>query len=206
MILYLHGFASGPTSRKAQFFRSCFAKLGIPLEIPDLTEGDFEHMTISRQLDIIRRMVGDRKVSFIGSSLGGYLAAAYAARYPGPQRLVLLAPAFAFLSRWPAALGVDRMEEWKRTGALSFYHYADRRDRKLSYRFIEDGRCYEDFPDVQQPTLIIHGRNDTTVPCELSQAFAKGRQNVELELVDSDHELTDVLDHLWSRISQFLLA
>ena len=35
-LAYLHGFASGPGSTKAQFFRAELAALGATLEIPDL--------------------------------------------------------------------------------------------------------------------------------------------------------------------------
>ena len=43
-LAYLHGFASGPGSTKARFFRAELAALGATLEIPDLAP-DFTHMT-----------------------------------------------------------------------------------------------------------------------------------------------------------------
>jgi len=46
---YLHGFASGPGSTKAQFFRARIAEHGIALEIPDLAP-DFAHMTVTGML------------------------------------------------------------------------------------------------------------------------------------------------------------
>ena len=45
-LIYLHGFASGPQSTKAQFFRRRFEELGIAMQIPDLSEGNFEGLTI----------------------------------------------------------------------------------------------------------------------------------------------------------------
>jgi len=36
-LIYLHGFASGPGSHKAQLFRRRFAERGVRLEVPDLT-------------------------------------------------------------------------------------------------------------------------------------------------------------------------
>ena len=79
--VYLHGFASGPSSQKARFFRDRFAELGIGLEVPDLAEGKFEQLTISGQLAVMERVARDEPASFIGSSMGGYLAALYAARH-----------------------------------------------------------------------------------------------------------------------------
>ena len=44
--IYLHGFASGPDSNKAQAFKKRFEKLNIVFHIPDLQEylptGDFQ--------------------------------------------------------------------------------------------------------------------------------------------------------------------
>ena len=91
-VLYLHGFASGPSSGKAQWFRRAFAERGIELEIPDLVEGGFENLTITGQLGVIERAAKGEPVSLIGSSMGGYLAALYASRHPEAARLVLLAP------------------------------------------------------------------------------------------------------------------
>lgn len=100
-VIYLHGFASGPSSKKARFFAERFAQLGIGLEIPDLAENDFEHLTISGQLRVIERLSRGESTTLIGSSMGGYVSALYAARHAEVEKLVLLAPAFAFLKRWP---------------------------------------------------------------------------------------------------------
>ena len=51
-VVYLHGFASGPDSSKAQFFRRKFAERGVAIEIPQLDEGDFEapdHLRTARR-------------------------------------------------------------------------------------------------------------------------------------------------------------
>ena len=53
-IVYLHGFASGPSSRKARFFAERFAELGIGLEIPDLAQGDFARLTTEVDAGIVK--------------------------------------------------------------------------------------------------------------------------------------------------------
>ena len=60
--VYLHGFASGPGSTKAQLFREPMEARGIDLSIPDLAQDDFEHLTISGQLQVIDREVQERPV------------------------------------------------------------------------------------------------------------------------------------------------
>ncbi len=204
-IVYLHGFASSPASRKAAFFRDRFRERGVEIATPDLDGGDFEHLTITGQLSILDRAAGGRPASLIGSSMGGYLAALYAARHPEVSKLVLLAPAFAFPTRWPEALGAAAMEAWRRTGKRAVYHYASGAPRILDYALIEDGRRYEDFPDFRQPGLIFHGTGDDVVPSFLSEQFAASHPNVELRLMPSGHELTDVLDPMWEAIQTFLL-
>lgn len=205
-IIYLHGFASGPSSKKARFFADRFAQLGIQLEIPDLAQGDFARLTISGQLGVIVQLARGEPVSLIGSSMGGYLAALYAARHPEVEKLVLMAPAFSFLARWPDTLGPEAMEEWKRTGVLKVFHYVEGRTMELGYQLIEDAASYEPYPAVTQPTLIFHGKNDSVVPADLSMKFAEQHPSAKLRLLESDHELLNVLDDIWMESEEFLFG
>jgi hypothetical protein len=203
-MIYLHGFASGPRSRKAAYFRGRLAGAGVEFEAPDLAEGNFENLTISGQLRVVERAARGEPVSLMGSSMGGYLAALYAARHPEVEKLVLMAPAFGFARRWAESLGQETLAEWRRTGFLSVYHYADGAQRRVGYGLIEDGLQYEDYPDVRQPALIFHGRRDTVVPAKYSRQYVSGRPGARLVLLDSGHELTDVLDTMWEEIARFL--
>ena len=194
--LYLHGFASGPASKKASFFRDRI----LSLEVPDLAADDFEHLTISGQLRVIESLADGEPVTLIGSSMGGYLAALHAERHPEVVKLVLMAPAFGFVQRWPED------ERWRQEGFLEVYHYGEKRNRRLSYGLIEDARRYEEFPDFRQPALIFHGTGDTVVPPRLSQQFAASHPNARLHLLDSDHELLNALDAIWQLAAPFLLG
>jgi len=204
-LIYLHGFASGPMSNKAQFFRRRFEEIGVEMQIPDLSEGNFETLTISGQLRVIERIAGGADVRLIGSSMGGYLAALYAARHPEVSRVVLLAPAFGFARRWPLRLGAGKVAEWRRTGWLPMYHYGDQMERRVGYELLSDAEGYEDYPDVSQPALIFHGRDDDVVPCEYAREFAKLHPQVTLRVMESGHELLNVLEEMWIEIHGFLL-
>jgi uncharacterized protein len=204
-ILYLHGFASGPASGKACFFRRYMENRGARVEIPDLAEGDFEHLTITGQLGVIERAANGDPVSLIGSSMGGYLAALYAARHREVARLVLLAPAFGFARRWPERLGPDRIAEWRRLGTMQVFHYGEADMRPLSVNLLDDGASYEDYPDFQQPALLFHGAKDEVVPAGYSEEFAASHPNATLEVLDSGHELTDVVDYMAPKVAAFLL-
>ena len=204
-LVYLHGFASSPYSRKASFLREKLAPFGIDLETPELEERDFKHLTLTRQLTVVERAVGNAPVHIIGSSMGGYLAALYAASHPSVARLVLLAPAFNFYARWIESLGSEKMSEWQANGELAVYHYAEDREVPIGYQLMEDARQYEAFPRFSQPTLIFHGIQDNVVPVQYSEQVARTCQNVKLVTLMSGHELTDVLGTIWNDCKDFLL-
>ena len=203
-LIYLHGFASGPMSSKAQFFRRRFEVMGVEMQIPDLSEGNFEGLTLSGQLRVIDALAGgDDDVRLIGSSMGGYLVALYAARHAEVSRVTLVAPAFGFARRWPLKLGPEKVAEWRRTGWLPIYHYGAKMESRVGYQLLEDAEQYEDYPDVSQPTLIFHGRHDDVVPYRYSEEFAARHPQVTLRIVESGHELLDVLEDMWAEIQAF---
>ena len=131
--IYLHGFASGPRSRKAQAFRTALELSGAELETPDLASDGFEHLTITGQLKVLGHTLALSPARLIGSSMGGYLAALYAATHPEVDRLVLLAPAFQFPARWSEVAGPDDMRTWRDSGWLEVYHYATEEMRRVHY-------------------------------------------------------------------------
>jgi len=205
-VLYLHGFASGPASTKARFFQRAMEAAGADFTALDLARGDFEHLTISGQLQAVEEGAAGGPAALIGSSLGGYVAALYAARHAEVTRLVLLAPAFGFARRWPERLGPEAVAHWRRTGWMDVFHYADGRNRALSYALLEDGARFEEYPDFAQPALIFHGAQDDVVPAELSRRFAAAHPNAALEIVDSGHEMLNVLDAIGPKVTAFLVG
>lgn len=203
-IVYLHGFASSPSSTKSQFFCRRFAERNVPFEVPRLDRENFTAMTISSVLDLLDEVAGGKNVTLMGSSLGGYIASLYAARHSNVERLILMAPAFDFPSRWRHQFSPEEFEDWKRTGARNFFHYAFNEERPLGYQFVEDAIRYEDNPDFKQPALIVHGEHDDVVPVEVSERFAAHHPNAELKIVQSGHDLNDVLEFLWAETARFL--
>ncbi len=206
-ILYLHGFASSPRSCKALFFKEKLGSQGIRIDIPDLAEGDFEHLTIRRQIKFIEELARGEAVTLIGSSLGGYLAALYASRHSEVERLVLLAPAFGFYSLWLAALGPERFARWRSEGTMHFFHYGEGKEVPLSCSFIEEAESWDPFPVIPQPVLVFHGDRDAIVPVEQSLEFLRANPHGRLvRFGESGHELTDVLENIWQDAEDFLLG
>ena len=190
--VYLHGFASSPRSKKAQFFHRCFAEIGLDLEIPTLDDQGFENLTVSGQLAVVERLLAGEPAVLMGSSMGGYLAALYAAQHPETHSVILMAPAFGFARNWGPVL-----ERWKRDGSAEFFHYAENRPARVGYGLIEDALQYPDEPQFACPAMIFHGIRDEVVPAEASMRFCARNMNARLQLFDSGHELIDVMEEIW---------
>ncbi|WP_310488555.1 YqiA/YcfP family alpha/beta fold hydrolase [Chamaesiphon sp. VAR_69_metabat_338] len=206
MYIYLHGFASGPGSTKAIYIREQFAKIGIELQVPDLNQDDFPHLTVSRQIALVVDLFpkDGSPVTLIGSSLGGWVSAIIAQDYPQVAKLVLLAPAFDFLNHWLPKIGDRQLNAWQNTYYLPIYHHALKNLSPLHYNFVVDARRYPLAQiDRVLPTVIIHGINDDVIPISASRDFSKNRQWVKLLEWESDHQLTDVSDRIWQEICEF---
>ena len=206
-LAYLHGFASGPGSTKAQFFRARYAERGVTLAVPDLAP-DFTNMTIGSMLAIVDPILDAAPTVLFGSSLGGYLAALAAARRPDRvPALVLMAPAFGFAARFEQSVGEVGMAKWRHRGTGRVYHYGRRREEPLSIALLDEARAHQAEPDPPCPALVLHGRRDESVPLAVGQAFAERRPDRRrLVVYDAGHELTEVLDELWSDSTRFLDA
>jgi uncharacterized protein len=203
MFLYLHGFASGANSRKAQFFQDRFAQQGQELLVPDFNEGGFSNFTITRQLQqAASYFVPDQPVALIGSSLGGWAALLLAQQYPQIEQLILLAPALGFPQPWLSSIGDDNLRYWQEKGSWPIYHYIERREVPLAYNFVLDAQQYTAQQFTRKlPTQIFHGIQDEVVPIALSQHYAHHHPEVQLHELDSDHGLGNVLPLIWSKMS-----
>lgn len=207
--LYLHGFASSPRSQKAQTLQAHFAAQAIPLDIPDLNQGGFTHLSLSRQIQQATDLLADANTAVvIGSSFGGLTAAWLAQQpqlQPKLQKLVLLAPAFGFLEHWLPKLGDVQLERWRREGTLSVYHYGEGQMLPLSYGFVKDAQQYSQQQLTEViPTLILHGCHDEVIPIDASRAYAAQRPWVKLVELESDHTLANVQTEIWQQVQAFL--
>lgn len=215
--IYLHGFASSPDSAKAKYFRSRFSSLGIDLKTPDLNQNDFSRLTLTRQLqqieteflpiqsspqaDKVKQLGG---VTIIGSSFGGLTAAWLAQRQLSVKQIVLLAPAFDFLSHWLPLLGQQQLEKWQSEEYLPVYHYGEQRYLPLNYQFVADMAEYPEEKLMRAvPALIVHGKHDTIIPVQASRNLAADRPWVQLIELEDDHSLGNVLGEIWEAIQKF---
>jgi uncharacterized protein len=189
-VLYLHGFASGPDSKKGVAFAEHFAARGVAVERLNLRVPSFEHLRLSAMIDTAAAALGgprDRAV-VVGSSLGGSTAARLAERDARVGALVLLAPAFQLVERWRTSFA--GFDDWRRTGWREVHDYTTGGTSRVDYGFVEDVAAIDvGMPDVRVPTLILHGVRDDVVPIEHSRRFAAGMPHVRLVELDDGHEL-----------------
>ena len=95
---YLHGFLSGPTSSKGRFLATQFGgRFAARLDLLDLNgrggPSMLSHYGAFQAIDRHWRTRQDVPLRLIGSSFGGWAAAAYAAQHPERvDRLLLLNP------------------------------------------------------------------------------------------------------------------
>lgn len=204
--VWLHGFASGPTSSKGQFVRARLRERGGDLLLPDLNEPSFFDLTVTRMLGQLDALMSDGEPAVLfGSSLGGFTAATWAAARPGRVRaLVLLAPAFDLGPRWERRMGSDAAR-WRAAGRFAFDHYARGGKEDLSIGFLDDAYGYESFPLPRCPTLVIQGMLDEVVEPALAREFTRRMEGrAELAELPEGHELNADLPGLWNRIEPFL--
>jgi pimeloyl-ACP methyl ester carboxylesterase len=211
-LVYLHGFASSPDSSKARFFAELCAAFGVPVERPDLNAPDFSRLTVSRmvrQVETLLASLAGQRVVLAGSSLGGFVAWHVAARAEragrGVDRLVLLAPALDFDTRLPASVGDVESARWRETGWREVVHYAEGRSVPLHYDIVADARRFDaGRAPVSAPVLVFQGRRDEAVDAGMVEQFAASRPNVDLRLLDDDHQLHASLEVIWEATARFL--
>jgi alpha-beta hydrolase superfamily lysophospholipase len=206
MILYLHGFASGPGSAKGRALGERFSRLGVPFLRADLTPGEegFERSTPLTMLAEVERLVAEHRPGVLmGSSLGGYLAALASARGAPVEKLVLLAPAFDLFARWRARLSPDDERRWRAEG-LPVHHFATGRERRLGWSFLEDAAALPPHPEVKVPALCLAGAKDELVPLASVEAFVARTPSARLVVLDDGHELLASIDRIFDEARAFL--
>ena len=75
----------------------------------------------------------------------------------------------------------------------------------IHYELYEDARRYDAMgANVTMPILVFQGRRDTTVDPATVEAWSRRRPNVDLHMLDDDHQLTASLSYIWETLAAFL--
>ncbi len=217
---FVHGLNSTRRGDKARYIAKHIIERGEAFASLDLTghgesDGDLRGLTLSRNIRDLSRGLGFAKqhsgpysaVYLVGSSMGGLTAAWYSARSPGVVRAnILIAPAFEMAGRFLLGLGPEKSQRFRSERVIHLdTEYAS---FDLDYGFVEDESRYsvsELVERLQTPTLVVHGSNDESVPCQLSRRFAAKSQVVKFIEVDGgDHRLTNHKELLVEEMIEFV--
>jgi pimeloyl-ACP methyl ester carboxylesterase len=208
MVIFLHGFASSSLSSKATYLGERLRAKGIEFHAPDLNLPDFSTLTVTRMLEQTHALIETSKtpVTLIGSSLGGLVAVNAAVKWPDRiEKLVLLAPALDFGDEGLKGPGGADLAGWKAAGYLPVFHFAYGRMLRVHYELYEDARRYDAMhANLELPILVFQGRRDTAVDPATVEAWSRRRPNVELHMLDDDHQLGASLSYIWDKLEAFL--
>lgn len=215
-IVYLYGFASGPQSNKAQFFKRKFSTISIPFDIYDYNpdKASFTNMKLrflSRNLSsyIKEKHSREEELILFGSSFGALISTLFTFLYPDRvKKLILMAPALCFSAQRIVKLYNIPLTLWKENGVIPVFHYRYDQEIYLAYSFYEDLVSYPP-PEIEKlriavPTLILHGKFDDVVPLEWSQHYAEINPEATLHILNGDHQLLDQKEVMWKIIVDFL--
>jgi predicted esterase YcpF (UPF0227 family) len=176
MLYYLHGYQSSPTSTKATLFKDTLHALPIAYR-----DGAPEDLVVAECLNRISKAIqDDPDVILIGSSLGGFLAAAIALIHPNVKRLIILNPAII-----PPQTNLETI-------------------KGMPQRILRDMMQPSLFEKkIPAAITILRGTNDIVVPDDWIISFATA-QKATIQLFNDDHQFSKNLHSLPGIIAELL--
>lgn len=210
-VIYLHGLASSPASKKAEAFSTYFGKWDLDVVLPDLNKPRFGSLTVSRAVAQVLELVDSRSVPgpliLMGSSFGGLVCSRVAQRrLEKVDALCLMAPAFDMTGLWVRVLGERGLEAWRRKGELEVDHPAYPEPQRLGYAFYEDALAVGTEPVALEglPSLVFQGQEDDVVAPACAEEFAALNPWAQLHRVDDGHDLGESVPFMARTLRDFL--
>ena len=190
-VLFAHGFEGAPDGGKPTHMSEA---LGWDVVAPVMSDKGWN---IEQETDVLLEYIDAEDFDLIvGSSMGGLAAANASALRPDAQfGLLLIAPAFGLSEMWRAALSTEEMEEWQQTNARPYHHHGFGHDITLDWEFMQTADKMS-WPELNHPTVILHGIQDDIVPIENSRRVAGVNSNViALMEIEDGHRMQLAMPH-----------
>lgn len=201
-VLYFHGFASSPNSRKLTILAEMLGER-VVLNAPDLNVPSFEKLEFAAMMRLARSEAARQPPDVIvGSSLGALVALELVhggVRAP----VVLIAPAMGVGRRWHLRFTGD---------PVRVFHHATNEEAPIHRAFFDE--MNEVQPESKTPPVpvsIVMGRQDESVPFDLvrgiwedwtsSGTLVNGSRFIEI--AGGDHSLLEWVDVIAGEIVSF---
>lgn len=180
-VLIIHGFAGGTYDEESLFFH---LQPDLRFDVYNFTlPGHSTNLSnkivytdwikaVDEKISILRK-IGYSNIYLIGHSMGGVLAAHAAIKNPEVKKVVLVAPAFRYLSMEGdlrdklLKSGPDIIKTYEAKEVLSRMLKVSVNQTREFIKFIDFSQNIPDLLTV--PTLIIQGEDDQVVPKESSK-------------------------------------
>jgi hypothetical protein len=178
------GLPPAPSPKKPRRFGSKFDQLGLPLQIPDLNQGDFSHLSLTRQIHQVAGgdgCQGTDPTVLIGSSFGG-LHRRLDGRASDRCRTQIRSPrpvtGSSLSVSGPVATPIwdpNSSPPGRRTGYPRRLPLQPAAQPAAALRLCHRCPAATKTTTLQQvvPTLVIHGLHDDVISVEASRALCK---------------------------------
>ncbi|MBC8437881.1 MAG: alpha/beta hydrolase [Euryarchaeota archaeon] len=174
-VLFAHGFEGSPDGSKPAYM---VEELGWEVVAPIMSDLGW---TIEQETEVLLRQIDENGPFDIiaGSSMGG-LAAANASQLRPNEKfsLLLIAPAFGLDKLWREGAGPDGLAKWKSEGSIQYFHHGFENEITLGWDFFLSAEKMSQ-PNLNHPTVILHGTEDEVVPIEFSREVAARESMIE---------------------------
>lgn len=188
-VLFAHGFEGAPDSGKPTYMSEV---LGWDVVAPVMSEKGWN---IEQETEVLLDYIDGGDFDLIaGSSMGGLAAANASALRPDAQfGLLLIAPAFGLAEMWHNRLSPPEMAEWEREDAYAYRGFE--LNISLGWDFMRTADKMS-WPELNHPTVILHGTQDDIVPIENSRLVAQRNSNVvALMEIEDSHRMQEAKGH-----------
>ncbi len=190
-VLYAHGFEGTPENSKSTHMAEV---LGWDITAPVMSAKGWN---IEQETEVLLELIDANEYDLIaGSSMGGLAAANASALRPDADfSLLLIAPAFGLDGLWRKGAPEAAMEAWESTGSLTYHHNGFDIDIELPWDFMQTADKMS-WPELNHPTVILHGIQDEIVPLENSRRVAHEDSNVvALMEIEDGHRMQEAKGH-----------
>ena len=185
-VLFAHGFEGAPNGGKPTYMMD---QLGWDVVAPVMSSKGWN---IEQETNVLLDYIDDPDIEpfdlIAGSSMGGLAAANASALRPDVDFAVLLiAPAFGLDEMWRNRLTVEEMRVWEISGGRMYQGFE--LNIRLGWDFMVTAEEMS-WPNLNHPTIILHGTEDDVVPIENSRKVLNNQSNViQLIEIEDGHRM-----------------